>query len=304
MPSRLDVDTSANARIIRQSMHSRMATSSLKTAINKALSAFGLSIVNSKRHEIIEQIFRSNNLLESPSMMLLYSLDDTQRSAIYPHFFRSKSQLAQDLFVIGATASDPTWPRYFVEFGATDGVRLSNTHLLEKHLGWHGILAEPAKIWHKDLMFNRSCAIDIRCVSKTTGETVEFLETSKIDPNDPLSSPELSSMSSFAESGDAHALRRMRNSKRYTVTTVSLNDLLIEHHAPFDIGYLSIDTEGSELSILQGFDFSKHKIRIITVEHNYVEPDRTRIHDLLINNGFTRVHKNISQWDDWYLLLN
>lgn len=42
-----------------------------------------------------------------------------------------------------------------MEFGATNGVDLSNTYFLEKCFGWKGILAEPAKGWHKALKKNR-----------------------------------------------------------------------------------------------------------------------------------------------------
>ena len=60
-----------------------------------------------------------------------------------------------------------------------------------------------------------------------------------------------------------------------------LLDLLAAHNCPREIDYLSIDTEGSELPILNAFDFSKYDIKIVTVEHNYCEPDRQQIHDLL-----------------------
>ncbi len=36
---------------------------------------------------------------------------------------------------------------FFVELGASDGMSLRNSWLLDKWLGWKGILAEPASNW-------------------------------------------------------------------------------------------------------------------------------------------------------------
>src|SRR4051812_33635911 len=75
---------------------------------------------------------------------------------------KSRSQILQDLFVIYQTQGASNG--FFVEFGATNGIDLSNTWLLETRLGWQGILAEPALCWHASLEQNRQCAVDKRCV--------------------------------------------------------------------------------------------------------------------------------------------
>lgn len=113
-----------------------------------------------------------------------------------------------------------------------------------------------------------------------------------------VASQELSTIHAFSES-DGHSLSR-QNGSLYTVETISLIDLLVQHNAPIDIDYLSIDTEGSEFTILKNFDFSKYNIRIITVEHNYTK-ERDMIFDLLCANGYQRVFEKFSQWDDWYV---
>jgi hypothetical protein len=87
----------------------------------------------------------------------------------------------------------------------------------------------------------------------------------------------------------------------YQVETVSLGDLLVQYKAPAQIDYLSIDTEGSELTILRALNFNRWQFIVITVEHNWVQSARDGIHSLLASHGYTRVLTECSQADDWYI---
>ena len=70
---------------------------------------------------------------------------------------------------------------------------------------------------------------------------------------------------------------------------------------PDVIDYLSIDTEGSELEILQTFDFDAYKFRLITVEHAGEKEKREKICSLLESKGYNRWLPILSRWDDWYI---
>jgi FkbM family methyltransferase len=201
---------------------------------------------------------------------------------------QSHAQICQDLFVDWALGGRRGG--FYCEFGATDGVALSNTRYLERERGWRGILAEPARGWHDALARNRPGAIvDHRCVWVRSGETLDFQEST---------TRELSSIGRFTDA-DGHARKRGAGT-RYTVTTVALNDLLAEHGAPAAFDYLSLDTEGSELQILQALDFARWRPRVITVEHNFM-PARDGLHALLTGQGYRRVLPECSQFDDWYV---
>jgi FkbM family methyltransferase len=200
---------------------------------------------------------------------------------------RSKSQLGQDLF---ALATNGFGRGYFVEFGATDGQNISNTYILEKEFGWHGILAEPAKKFHRDLEKNRKCAIEHMAVWKETGSIVEFLEAE-----------EFSTFPAFKDSDELGYRRATGN--EYLVETISLEDMLKKHNAPKNIDFISIDTEGSELEILKAFNFELYDVRAFAIEHNY-RTERQLIFELLTRKGFRRVLDQFSYWDDWYVASN
>lgn len=176
-----------------------------------------------------------------------------------------------------------------MEFGATNGQDLSNTHLLETQFEWQGIVAEPAISWHQDLKANRRCHIETDCVWRETGETLTFNQ---------VNDGELSTLSEFSKSD--HFSKKRKQGTTYPVTTISLNDLLKKYDAPKIIDYLSVDTEGSEYEILSKFDFGAYDIRVITVEHNYTET-RAKVHKLLTQHGYQRKYLGFSKWDDWYI---
>ena len=54
------------------------------------------------------------------------------------------------------------------------------------------------------------------------------------------------------------------------------------------IDYLSIDTEGAELSVLQGINFEKTNIQVISCENNFSD-DSVKL--FLKNKGFNFVEK-------------
>ena len=214
-------------------------------------------------------------------------------SSTDPRLANAKSQLGQDLFVLDELGLNQQG--YFVEFGATNGVDISNTWLLEKLFNWNGIVAEPSSYWHKDLHTYRSCHIETDCVWSKSGETLMFNEVNTEKAN---YGPELSTIDTFS-SVDVHAETR-QSGKKYQVNTISLNDLLAKYNAPTTIDYLSIDTEGSEFEILSNFDYDKYNVKIITCEHNYT-PMREEIFNFLTSKNYKRKFEHLSKWDDWYI---
>ncbi len=195
---------------------------------------------------------------------------------------RAKGQLFQDLWALWVSGRKRGG--YFVEFGAASGVYLSNTWLLEKKMGWNGILAEPNPVFLESLQTRRTSAISAKCVYPRSGETLDFLAAEIA---------EYSRISSIP-AGDGKETERSENGRTVQVETISLNDLLIEHGAPEIIDYLSVDTEGSELAILSAFDFGRWDVRSISVEHNFTS-NRDGLFELLSANGFRRQWTEISR---------
>jgi FkbM family methyltransferase len=204
----------------------------------------------------------------------------------------SYAQIFQDLFVIFIleSASEKTDVGYFVDIGATDGIGINNTYLLETKYKWNGIVVEPARHWRQDLARNRKAIVETRCVWDTSNTTIQFMETQN------------AGQSGLACTNQDDAFVNERKSYvSYDVQTISLEDLLVSHNSPAVIDFLSIDTEGAEYSILRNFDFNHYCFKVIAVEHNYNKQHCADLDSLLTANGYIKVCRLVSWVDYWYV---
>ena len=173
---------------------------------------------------------------------------------------------------------------YFVDIGAGDGVVGSNTFVLEKFYNWQGICVDPNPAFFKSLIGCRDVSIVDLSVDKESGKVKSFLHAQS---GDFFGWNFRSGLTEVVNQND-HSFVEM---KTYTI---SLTDLLDWQDAPRDIDYISIDVEGNEYNILQGFNFDKYNVKIFTVEHDFAE-QRQKIQKLMNEKGYQRSEDDFGQ---------
>jgi FkbM family methyltransferase len=250
------------------------------------LKRFGINFIGSDLHELLSE----NHRIIQLGKILNSKAPNDIKTYLLTNLLDSNSQLLQDLvahYINGFQKGG-----FFVEIGAYDGIINSNTLLLEKNFEYQGILVEPAISVRNQIIKNRACKIEYSAISSKSEESVEFFECSNLD---------LSTLHKYKETD--HLSTSRKKGKKYNVNTLSLLDLLEKYDAPNVISYLSIDTEGSELDIIDNFDFSKYSFNFISIEHNYGK-NREKIFRILSEKGYKRIFNEFSEWDDWYIINN
>jgi FkbM family methyltransferase len=162
---------------------------------------------------------------------------------------------------------------FFVELGANDGIRQSNTLFLEKKKNWKGILIEPSQEKVRECKKNRpnSLVFCAACVPfNYNKKTVELIYADLMSI-----APELASGSN--QDHEAHVKRGQKflSSKddiyKFKAEAQQLNAILDKAKAPKKIDFLSIDVEGAEFSVLSGVDFNKYCFKFVLIETKEVE---------------------------------
>lgn len=255
-------------------------------ALRKMLHPLGLAIT---RPQTLENLVLDQRELGRMKGFhgFLSALTPRAMAAAVRMFPNAQGENFQDIFAM--LVLEERANGYFVEFGATNGVAGSNSHMMEKFYGWSGILAEPARCWHDALARNRTATISHKCVWCETGARLLFRETCDAG---------FSTLETLTDK-DRLAPRRIA-ADVYEVETITLEQLLADNDAPEVIEYLSIDTEGSEFDILENFDFDRHRPRVLTIEHNY-RPEREKMVALMQAQGYLRAPSRVSAYDDWFV---
>jgi FkbM family methyltransferase len=173
---------------------------------------------------------------------------------------------------------------FYLDIGANDGVIISNTYLFEKKYNWDGICSEPLPSQFELLKQNRDAKFDNNAVYSESNLQLEFSVHRW-----------LSGLTTHIQKNQIETL----NKPKIIVNTITLQDLLKKHNAPKTVHYVSLDTEGSELEILNSVDLNMYKFLYICVEHNYDINKRNGINQLLVKNGY--IHRGNYVQDAEYI---
>ena len=172
---------------------------------------------------------------------------------------------------------------FFVEFGARDGLEHSNTAYFERSLGWRGLCIEPLESEFRALQVNRP---QCRCVHGAISTRRALQDFVVVDGK--------LGWNGFWETMTPHRQRQLIKLNRsgevrlrtIRTQTYELGQLLRESQpaatAPH-VDLLSIDTEGSELSVLMTLDFSAITADVVQVEKN---SDKEAIDELMRRQGY------------------
>ena len=171
------------------------------------------------------------------------------------------SQFTQDKFIYENYFKDKV-DGYFVDIGAHDGITFSNSKFFEE-LGWEGICIEPNPKIFESLKSNRTNRCVMKAISDRVGKS-QFLQI--------IDGPDI--LSGLVDDFTQNALKRINNEMNsipegykydYIEVECDIFDNILDQTK---IDFLSLDTEGNELKILQSIDFNKFDINTITVENN------------------------------------
>jgi len=190
---------------------------------------------------------------------------------------KSVSQFGEDLLVL--EFFEGKHEGFFIEVGANDPVKFSQTWLLEQH-GWRGALVEPLAEKCDRLRAGRPGS---RVFQAAVGAPEDRGETTLHVTADDM-------FSSMAVRGQGPAKMACE-----TVRVITLDDVLVELGWP-ELDFVSIDVEGFELAVLRGFSLERVRPKLMLLEDHLKD---LRLHRHVWQRGYRLVKR--TSCNNWYM---
>lgn len=203
---------------------------------------------------------------------------------------RSRGQFAEDRILLEIFGDRPEG--YCVEIGAYDGLTGSASYAFEKR-GWHCLLVEPIAALVEEIRKHRTCTVVNCAVSNKEGVATLFVAEN------------VEEMSTLDLTSDRRKwIEQVGGTvKEITVRTATLDSLLAEAAFP-EIQFITIDVEGHEMAVLEGFTLEAHRPRIVIIEDNSASDDpRARGGDPRVGRHMSEhgyVHFRRTGVNEWY----
>jgi len=162
---------------------------------------------------------------------------------------KSHSQVGQDKlvqYILGCKKQG-----FYLDLAANDAVNLSNTVMLERDYGWTGICMEANPQYMLNLTKRRNCQVVLAAVGSPSGQEVKFA---------------LKSIFGGIVDDEYDNTPGEIDSPTVKMKTKAIAEILEELNAPAIIDYMSLDVEGAESFVMQGFPWDTHHFRVMTVE--------------------------------------
>jgi len=161
----------------------------------------------------------------------------------------------------------------YIEIGAFSGAKQNSTIVLEQ-AGWEGVCVEPIPENLRKLKKNRRCRIVEGAIWIENG-FVEFADVG------------IPGWTGIAETHQQQHKEKYKDGvTKITVPCYTFDSLELPTH----IDYFQIDTEGSELQILDSIDFKKYQIDYICIEDNLGLDGDTMYHDFMVSRKYELIY--------------
>ena len=201
---------------------------------------------------------------------------------IYIRYYKSLkngSQFGEEQFILSFFEKDHKGK--FVDIGCFHPTRYNNTYKMYK-LGWRGINIDLNPLTIELFNFLRTKDININAAISDKEDTKTLYFIDELNTQNTLESNHLLFLKKHHNVSDEEISLSEINTKRL--------DKILNEYKFNDIDFLNIDVEGHELNILSSIDYSKFKIKFISVEmikHN-IESKIVgqKLNDLLNKNNY------------------